>query len=233
MDAAKRKRLQLAAAAAAVLAIVVIMSRRSSTAGAAATDTSALSPSSPAGVSSPGPTTFADNGAALGALSTELSGSLGQVGVGLGQVDSSLTGLQGSVDALPDSIAAAVAAGSRDPGVPTAAPGPLAAAGQPAAAPQAAARVDRYGRTVKERQAISSERRAGDLDKHGRTPTERRVAEGNADYNKALHAREKKKNAAKRADRTPTAPARHRDSPSQRRPADPPVHKSPHKPKRK
>lgn len=135
----KQKRIAAAIAAGGMLALVVLLSRGRSSAGVepiAATDALGA------------PTSFADNGAAMGQLSTSISDlagrtdiALGNLGAGLEELDArSSTRSDGLADSFATSLAgigSLFALQTADPPAP-AAPPMLAAIGKPAGAAQAA-----------------------------------------------------------------------------------------------
>lgn len=176
----KQKKIVAAVGAGGALALVVLLSRRS--------DTSTEAPATDAGlgtVADPGPSSFADNGAGFGQLSTSLSD-------GLGQVSSALAGMP-TADDYANAVSNGVNQGIGDyfaahPNDPPAmaAPGQLSDTGDPTAstAPKAvsAAFTNNSGNARSGRQYIVT------TNKKGQTVHAYESAPGKADFGKSKNS---------------------------------------------
>jgi hypothetical protein len=133
----KQRKVIMAAGGGIVLAVVVLAARGART--PAAPEEAGGTGAAPAGVdpyattsADTGPSSFADNGAGFGQLSTAISDGLGQVGTSLDNVSSSTTDLGERLTAV-EAAAAAAAAAANKAAAGQKPPGQLAQTGRPAA----------------------------------------------------------------------------------------------------
>lgn len=135
----KQKRIAAAIAAGGALALVVLLSKR----GGSSAPEGAVS-----SVANPGagdPSSFADNGAAMGQLSTDVTNLAGDIRTGLGNLtdanDRNNSALLDSITARFSELGSQFAAPAYDPPAPAEAPAQLASSGMPAARTMQAAPV--------------------------------------------------------------------------------------------
>lgn len=131
----KQKKIAAAVGGGGLLALVVLMTRGGSSSSTATGDPGGVANG---GVTAQDPSSFADNGASMGELSSSVTSSLGGLGTAFDNFTNAFANQPAPLSG--DDVAAGVAAGlgsyfaqhPSDPPAPAQAPGQLAAAGQPA-----------------------------------------------------------------------------------------------------
>lgn len=184
----RRRRLVIAGGAAMILALIFLLQRRGDTGAAAGQEETGFA--DPVAADPLAGSTFADNGEAFGGFTTAVTEALGGVQFAIddlrGASDAQSTRIDEQFSSFGDLIRTSQAADAE--AAAAVAPGPLGqtnATGAQATQP----RVDRFGRTLDDRNRIRAERQAGTVDRFGRTPTERALARRNPAYKRELRGR--------------------------------------------